>query len=119
MKNLIIIILAVLTSLPLASASESEWFDLDEYYELKAKDEEALYLILSAMYETNFYTRHVVEGAVICATPIPPSAQELIAIVEQEIKQPTNAIQLEYNESSHVAYILVNGLVAAEHNGCT
>lgn len=99
-------------------ARASDWFDLAYYYELQNSDEERLGFILQAMYETAFYSRNVAEGAVICATPNAPSVQELRNIIEEEIAHPTNAMQLSYNETSHVAFILVNGLVNTGRDGC-
>ena len=109
------LLLAVSWALPIKA---SEWFDLGEYYHLKAEDEDKLSHLLSAMYETAFYARNVTEGAVICATPRPPSVKELTEVIEGEINRPTNAMKIQYDGASHVAFILVNGLVATKQYGC-
>ncbi|MEQ8507866.1 MAG: hypothetical protein RIF37_18025 [Rhodospirillaceae bacterium] len=114
-------ILFITFMLTFSSASPvyaSEWFDLEEYYRLKVEDEGKLSQFLGAMYETAFYARNVVEGGVICATPKPPTVQELMSVIEEEIQRPTNTMQIQYDNNSHVAFILVNGLVASKQYGC-
>lgn len=90
----------------------AEWFDLGEYRKLEKSDRQTLELILGAMYETVFYAQESVGTTVICATPIPQPGERLMRLVAKEIAHPTNALNSEYGDADHVAFVFMNALKA-------
>jgi hypothetical protein len=87
-----------------------DWFDLGRYEEMKRDDPAGLTFILQAMYETAFYAESAQDKPVICATPLPIPGERLIEAIDREVAQPSNPLHLEYDDSDHVAFVLMNAL---------
>jgi hypothetical protein len=87
-----------------------DWFDLAKYREMRTNQPDTLELVLGAMYEAVFYAQGSVGTPVICETPIPLSGMRLVALVDEEIANPSNPMRPEYTDADHLAFVLVNAL---------
>lgn len=103
----------VLTTCLAAGAGAEDQFTLADYRTLRAEDRPTLELVLVAMYETVFYAQESVGGEVICATPIAVPGDELVSLVDRELKQPTNPDYRNYGDQDQVAFALLNALKTA------
>lgn len=92
------------------SANAADQFTLAKYRDLHAGDRPTLELILVGMYEAVFYAQGSVGGTVICATPMIVPGDELVAMVDRELKQPTNPEDRAYDDQDQVAFALVSAL---------
>jgi hypothetical protein len=90
-------------------------FDLAAYREMKKSDKGTLGLILTAMRETVFYAHKSMGTSVICASPRPIPATELIERVDKEIATPTNPLRHKYEDNDQVAFIFVSAMKNATY----
>ena len=104
----------VLTTCLAAGASAEDQFTLAEYRTLRADDRPTLEFVLVAMYETVFYAQESVGGDVICATPMVVPGDELVSLVDRELKQPTNPDYRPYTDRDQVAFALLSALKSAD-----
>ena len=100
---------ALLLSLEVAAA---EWFDLADYRDLKERDTARLEFVLGAMYDSVFYAQESIDRATVCASPLPVSGAQLMAMVDYEIANPSHPTRRTYSDNDHVAFVLVNALKA-------
>jgi tRNA A37 threonylcarbamoyladenosine synthetase subunit TsaC/SUA5/YrdC len=96
-------------SLSLGTRSRDS-FDLATYREMKKSDPGTLGLILTAMRETVFYAQKSIGTSVICASPKPIPAAELIESVDKEIASPSNPSIRKYPDNEQMAFIFVSAL---------
>ena len=106
-RGLIVAIPALLLPLEVVA---SEWFELAAYRDLKGQDRVRLEFVLGAMYESIFYAQESVGQATVCASPLPVSGAQLMALVDYEIANPSHPTHRRYTDNDHVAFILVNAL---------
>lgn len=100
----------ILTACLAASANAKDQFTLADYRALHAGDPPTLELIMVAMYEAVFFAQGSVGGEVICATPIVVPGDELVFMVDRELKLPTNPEGRPYTEQDQVAFALISAL---------
>ncbi len=93
-----------------SAATAGEWFDLADYRKLKETDRDKLEFTLTAMHEAIFYAQASVNRPTVCASPMVVSGKWLTEAVDQEISKPSHPIKRDYEDSDHVAFVLVNAL---------
>jgi hypothetical protein len=99
---------------PLSTSSRAS-FDLATYREMKQSDKGTLGLILTAMRETVFYAQKSMGTSVVCASPRPIPATELIERVDKEITTPTNPLRHKYEDNDQMAFIFVSAMKNAAY----
>lgn len=100
---------------PPLSTSSRATFDLATYREIKKSYEGTLGLILTAMRETVFYAQKSMDTSVICASPRPIPATELIERVDKEIATPTNPLRHKYEDNDKMAFIFISAMKNAAY----
>jgi hypothetical protein len=81
-------------------------FTVSDYKELKARDPETAQLVLVAI----FYAQKSVGKPVLCASPVPISGSQLMAMFDNEIAAPTNPGKRPYGDLDHAAFVLMFAL---------
>ena len=110
MRSLAGCLMVALLPAAATAATAGEWFDLGEYRKLKETNRDRLEFTLTAMHEAIFYAQESVNRPTVCASPMVVSGKWLTEAIDQEISKPSHPVKRDYENSDHVAFVLVNAL---------
>jgi len=99
--------------LAIMPAFAESWLTLEEYRRLEIEAPKQASNMLQAMREAVFYAQSTGNGSVVCATPKPISNTSLLALMRQELSNPSNALGRPYQSNDHVAFVFVHALKQA------
>lgn len=92
------------------AAAAGTGLTLADYERMKGEDRAALVVVLEAMYETAVYAQGSLEHPALCFTPLPIPGEELVAMVDAEVSDPTGEPKRDYVGDDRLALILVTAL---------